>query len=157
MATPMRSSVPGFKAALLARLKADPAITGSDLIVSWGNPFPDTETSELVAIGSVTNRKLEFVAGMSQANETYDLEVLTSIVGAIVNDMEPREVRAYALSDAIAESIRTWNLAGGPLATGDGWQVNICEPTDSHDQDALVTGGNREASVMQTFHVTARV
>jgi hypothetical protein len=153
----MRSSVPGFKAALLARLGADPNITGPDLMVTWGNPYPLSESGELVVVGNVANRKKAFVAGMTAANETYDLEVLVSVVGAVANDTPAREARAYALADAVDESIRTWNLSGGPLASGDGWQVSSCLPADSHEQDALLSGASREASVMQTYSVMARL
>lgn len=152
----MRSSVPPFKAGFLARLQADPGITGDDLIVAWGNPYPVRDTGELVIIGSTTGRKLDYTAGMTRANESYDIEVLISVTGPPQNPMDEREQRAYALADAVCESVRSWTAAGGPLVSGDWGQVNIVEVSESHDQDALLSSV-REASVMLTVHVTARI
>ena len=156
----MQSSVPAFKEALLARLKADPDITGRDLMVTWGDPFPLRASGELVVIANVTDRKLAPTAGYTKFNETYSVMVYVSVSGAPQNDMDKRTERAYALADAVTENIRAWNMAG-PLAEGDFGQVNICTLTDSHDEDALVVDAKgksgREQSVMLTFSVTARV
>ena len=153
----MRSSVPYFKTALLARLKAATALQGPDILVSWGNPYPDDAPGQLVAVGSAHDRSREFVAGMSQARETYAVDVLVSVVDAPENPIADREVRAYELADAVDESVRAWNLMGGPLVSGDWGQVSAAVPGESSDGDALITGSERESLIKLTLNVTARV
>lgn len=155
----MKSSVPAFKAALLARLQADPDITGTDLTVSWGDPYPDRAGAEAIFIGQTTNRALDFTCALSQANETYEVEVRVSVTGS---HLEPAPwARAYELADAVAESARSWNQdTVSPLPTGAWGSVNVVMPGASTDDESLISDGkttSREAGVTLTLHVTARI
>lgn len=156
----LKSSVPYFKRALLARIKANPNVTGQQLVVSWGNPYPLTMGRELVVIGNTENRQRTYTAGLHQARETYDIDVLVSIAEHPLNDMDARETKAYEIADAIEGDLVAWNLSAAPLVAGDFGTVDICLVTLSADTDSLDSVDAidvREGTVTLKLSVTARL
>lgn len=144
----MQSSVPSFKAALLARLQADAGL--ADVGVSWGNPHPKRMGKEVVIIGNATGTGRQFLAGMTAALEKYNLEILISVVGPAQSSQQTLLTRAYALFDVVENSVLAWKDTG--YAAG-AIVVLIDSP---HDQEA-VTEDVREASVVFNLQVTAGI
>lgn len=150
------STVPAFKAALLARLQgdstltADSTATGGKLTIAWGDPHPERAESGLVAIGATSSRTVEYTASMTQANERYEVSVLVSVIDRVNNSREALWTRAYALADAVTESLRAWN------ATGLDGVVERAWVTGSSDDEA-VDAAIREASITLTVSVLGRM
>lgn len=147
----MPSSVPGFKAAIEMRWKAVAKSLDPNILVSWGNPHPDKMPARIVILDDTKNHALQFVAAMTQANETYDVSCYISVTGRVQNSRQGLWDSAYALYFALVTDIIAWNQAGGFPAG-----VNVVVPVQSHDQDAL-TSDIREASIMFDLAVTARI
>lgn len=144
----MQSSIPGVKSALVTRLQA---VTGLAAVqVSYGNPYPDVEEREAVFLGKVTRQPLDFMAAMTQANETYSLDVLVSIIVSSLSPCEDAEARAYAVADLVTASVLSWQLEGY------GGHAVIVLPGGSTSEES-VDGDVREVSVLLTFDVTARI
>jgi len=141
----MTSTIPAFKTALAARLK--PAIAAL-AEVYYGLADPNKMGSKVLLIGPAKNRTLEFVAGMSQANESYDVEIIASVVGPVQESFETLVALAYGVIDATISNILAWDA----LPSG----VNNVIPSESEDDEA-VGDGFREAYVKQTLHVQARI
>lgn len=157
----MKSSVPGFKAALIARLQANTAIAadgaanGGDLEVILGNPQPETAPKSIIVIGDMSNHKYDYVCAMTQANESYDVEAIVSLVDSTANDKQALVDRAYGLADMVHADMLAWSDAG--FLDGSGKKAaDIVLPEITSDQE--FTGADaREFAVTLTLHVTARV
>lgn len=141
------STVPAFKRALKALIEGLSVVTDNDL-VTIGHPTTK-QPAKLIVVGDTSNRVLRYVAGMTQANETYDVEVLVSVVGSVKDDHDTIADRAYVISDAVEEAVRIWTLDGC------GGVVNTCLPNPSKDEEA-VDGSVREVSVTMQFSVAGR-
>jgi len=139
----MTSTVPAFKTALASRLRA-----ALSCAVYYGDPAPDKMADRAVMIGGAKREPLEWVCGMSQANEVYDLDVAVSILGPEQETHETLLALAYGINADIVTSVLGW----GSLPAG----VNQVIPAASEDFED-VDGGWREAGVVQTFHVIARI
>lgn len=144
----MTSSVPSFKTALKSRLAT--ALTPAK--VSYGAGNPDALGKRAVIVGPAKNRVLEHVCGMTIAgapiNETYDVDVIVSVIGPEQESHEALSLIAYGLVDGIVTSVLSW----APLPTG----INAVVPVESEDGENSGDGW-REAFVAQTLHVTARI
>jgi hypothetical protein len=132
----MQSHVPAVKTALKDRLKAT---LGTTAEVYYGSGDPGKMGSRAVLIGPVKNRKTDFTCGMTQANESFDIEVMTSVVGPLQDSFEALVKVAY--------DILAWDYSAA---------ANTIVPADSSDDEA-VGDGFREAVVKQTLHVMARI
>ena len=92
----MASSVPAFKTALKSRL-ATALTTASTVTYGAGNP--DALGKRAVIVGPAKNRVLEHVCGMTIAgapiNETYDVDVIVSVVGPEQESHEALSLIAY--------------------------------------------------------------
>jgi hypothetical protein len=142
----MTSTVPAFKAALLARLTT--ALAGVSE-VHWGDD-PDKQGQKVVLIGPVSNRELQFVAAMTQANETYDLDLIVSVVAPLQESYSVLVDAAYAIADAVIDSVLSWR------ETSYGGVVDIVMPGQASDSEST-DGDWHEAAVALSLHVTARV
>jgi hypothetical protein len=144
----MASSVPAFKTALKSRLTA----TLKTAQVSYGAGNPDALGKQAIIVGPAKNRVLEHVCGMgisgAPINETYDVDVIVSVIGPEQETHEALSLIAYGLVDGIVSSVLSWN----PLPSG----VDIVVPVESEDGENSGEGW-REAFVTQTLHVTARI
>jgi fumarylacetoacetate (FAA) hydrolase family protein len=140
----MQSHVPAVKTALKDRLKAT---LGTTAEVYYGSGDPGKMGSRAVLIGPVKNRKTDFTCGMTQANESFDIEVMTSVVGPLQDSFEALVKVAYDINDAIVTDILAWDYSAA---------ANTIVPADSSDDEA-VGDGFREAVVKQTLHVMARI
>lgn len=157
----MKSSVPAFKAALVARLQADASIlvdaaaNGGDMAVCLGNPHPYQAPKTVIVVGPMSAHKYEYVAAMTQANETYDIEVYVSLVDAAANDKQTLVDRTYSLADMVHASVLAWDTGDFHNAEG----VKVADdviPEITSDQD--FSGDDaREFAVTLTLHVIARV
>lgn len=153
----MNSSVPAFMAALITRLEADPKIDTSKVKVSWGNPNPANWPRTVVIFGPVTNRKREYVAARTQANETYDVAVRINRTGPPQN-LNPVNMGAvYDLEDIVRESLRLWTNGDAPMVSGSWGTANIADDSlEFHDEEGVDETG-RDASTIGSFSVTARL
>lgn len=149
----MKSSVPTFKAALLARLKT----ALNPLQVVWGNPDPVPMQDKIVSIGATKGRKLDYIAAMTQANESYEVEVLVSVQGSALRSTEAMAEEAWAIASMVETSVLEW------AAIGYDGVVNIAVPSEAVDEETIVldpTPGKtptREVSVTLTLSVLARI
>jgi hypothetical protein len=141
----MTSTVPAFKSALKTRLASSLASLAE---VYYGAASPNKMGAKVLLIGPAKNRTLEFVAGMSQANESYDVEVIASVIGPVQETHEALAALAYGIIDGTISSVLSW----AALPSG----VNNIIPGESEDEEA-VGDGFREAYVKQTLHVQARI
>lgn len=145
----MTSSIPAFKAALLARLIADESLDGVGL--SRGNPYPSRASDEAVFIGSATAQPLDYMGAMTSANEVYSVDVLVSVIGSSQTAYADLEDRAHAIADVVRASVHSWRLEG----FGDTGALMV-SPGELRDEENLDDSG-REASVTLSIDVTARV
>lgn len=145
----MASSIPAVKAALLARLKADTALSGVQ--VTWGHPHPEAMESELVTIGDVTRRSLAYTAALTQATEDYEFGVLVSCEVSAETSVAGVAPRVWELVDAVIANIVAWNAAG----YGDTGAVAIL-PGEATEAE-MVDGSAREVSVTLSVEVKARI
>lgn len=147
----MSSSIPSFKAALLARLQADAGFAGVQ--VSWGHPYPSRLQDELIIIGNAGNERQEPVGFPTNAKEEeYSVAMLVSVTGPSRTPQQTLEERAFVLAAVIETSITAWKatafdaVVAWALAGGMSAKEVISED-----------GGTREASVSFAISVTARI
>ena len=155
-------SVPYLKEALVERLQADPALIGPALLICNGNPYPAADAPELVYIADVDDGNSEDVAAMTQADESYLVEVHCSVVTSPRNPPAPFLRRAYDLAAAVRESMRQWTIAPGPLLSGDWGHVEAIRFRGWHDRSTVNHSAgedpvSRECAVIMRFAVTDRL
>jgi hypothetical protein len=159
----IQSSAPLFKAALKARLEGIQTLSSFGTLISRGHPYPKAWSGDLVIIGRVSNRRRTWVASMTQCNEEYDVEVLVNAAGSAQDPYAGFEERAYAMADAIEESLIAWTReSGGQLVSGTWGHVMTAIPGVSEDQEGIDDDQRgapraRDATVSLTVHVTARL
>lgn len=125
---PSTSTIPAFKAALLARLQADTALGAASppVQVVWGHPYPRQPESELVMIGranSQSDEGAEYPAGQRAAGlgrlsreERYTVEVTVSVLRkARDTSYQVIETRAYQLAAAVESSLKAWAAQPTPF------------------------------------------
>lgn len=148
----MRSAVPAFKKALLERLEKTKAL--AEVTVSWGNPYPDDAGDEVIIIGNTTGKGKGHVAGLSQANEVFSVDIIISVVGSAQTGLKELVERAYELAEAVDDSVIDW--AKEPVKYGG--VVTMVVPGLWSDGEAVTDDGDwREASVITQLDVTARI
>jgi hypothetical protein len=114
---PTTSTIPAFKAALTARLAADPALAAVQ--VSEVDPFPDRAAEEMVVVSrALPNDALRdstFGGGQTSAamgrrgrEERYVVEVLCRVLRSIQVPAPETENRAYALCAVVESSVMAW-------------------------------------------------
>jgi hypothetical protein len=159
------SSVPGTKAELVERWSgltlegvASTRFTGltavtahDDILVSWGNPYPDNMPAVMLIIDDAKNHQLVPVAGLTQLQETYDISCYISVADHPRNARLTMWQRAYDLLSAVMTDIFRMNLESDMPS-----QVDIILPRPSHDSDAI-SADERENSIMFDLSVTARL
>ncbi|MEI6724605.1 MAG: hypothetical protein WCN81_00105 [Actinomycetes bacterium] len=147
----MQSSVPAFKLAFTARIAA--VITGPHALAYWGNPLPKGLPKEAALVGPTKSRDLVWRGGMTQANETYEIEVVVSVLGPIQKSQEELLTRAYALNDLIISDV-----IGAWKALDYGGVVDIVLPGSATDAELIDDAGkDREARITQSYSVTAKI
>lgn len=137
------STIPAFKTALKVLL--DAAISTAEVYYGTGDPEQMAESA--VIIGPARSDPLAFTCGMTQANETYDIDVISSVARSSVEPYETLVEEAYALNDQVVAAVLGWDT----LPTG----VNNVIPAESDDTEN-VGDGWREAAVKQRIRVTGR-
>lgn len=145
----MTSSIPAFKAALLARLDA---ATATDVQVTWGSPHPAPMQPKFAWIGGTRERTIQYVAGMAAANERYLVDITITVAGSAQQPQSDLLTAAYVIDDAMRTSLLTWK------GTDYDGVVDYVVPGPGEDAEALTeTGAEREASVKLTVEVMARI
>ncbi len=156
------SSVPYFKAALIDRLQATPALATGKTTISRGLPYPKSWGSEAVIVGGMSNYQQRLVAGLTQRREEYDVEIAIDASGSAQDPYEDFEVRAYQLAAAVETSLTQWTRTGEPLVSGDWGYVAAALPEyvsdeEGIDQEEGKAPRGRSAAVRMRVHVTAVV
>ncbi len=147
----MASSIPAFLAALKARLAADATITAASAQVTLGNPAPAAPQAKVVGIGGdVADRRLDYIAAMTQANESYVVDVVAIVEVSVHDTPDGLLTAAYALIDAIEASVLAWSKAGcGGTAS------SVAPVGGSHSMST--DGTVRDLIVVVRLQVTARI
>lgn len=159
----IRSSAPKFKSALQTRLEAIAGLGRGTTLISRGHPYPKGWAGHTIIIGQVLNRRRQWVAAMTQCNEEYDVEILISAGGSAQDPYSGFEDQAYALADAVEDSLISWTReGGGELVTGAWGQVLTAIPGEAGDQEGIEGEENRapksrESVVSLMVHVAARL
>lgn len=146
------SSIPRFKAALLSRLQALPALAGVQ--VSWGHPTPARLEAELVMIGKATADHEPEGLGTDAREERYRLDITVSVAGPGRTSHRTLEERAFVLAGAVESSIVAWRTEANPFGGTVSWAV----PDGLSTGEAVSeSGDSREASVLLTLACVARI
>ncbi len=144
----MASTISRFKAALLARLQADPGL--ASIQASWGNPHPARLADELIVIDVATARQTPGSMGTRRQDERYTLDIIISVSGPARITQQALEERAFTLSTVIEISIINWRESGLPL------DILWAQVEGITSGEAFTTQGDtREASVVLSLAVIA--
>ncbi|MBT9154751.1 MAG: hypothetical protein DDT39_01430 [Firmicutes bacterium] len=145
----MSSTVPRFKAALLARLQANTSLAG--IQISWGNPHPARLADELIIIDAATALQTLGSLGTRERDERYRLDIIVSVSGPARATQQSLEERAFALAAIIEKSVIDWRESG--LPQGVLWvQVEGISSGEAFTPQ----GDTREASAMLAVAAIAR-
>ncbi|MGE0025702.1 MAG: hypothetical protein AB7O78_01685 [Thermoleophilia bacterium] len=144
------SSIPAFKAALLARLQADAAL--ADVLVTWGYPHSTKPGSEWVNLGATTGIQATAAVGQKRREETYDQTVTVSCTSALKNEQQALSERAFAIAAAVEDSLRTWSMTP-PFFDG---VVRVALVTGM-DLDEYVSNEEREARITLRISCAQRI
>lgn len=148
----MPSTIPSFKAALLARLQANAGLAAAQ--ISWGNPYPARMADELIIIGNATAGQNPVGLGSNAKEEQYELEILVSIAGSARTSQQTLEERAFTLAGVIETSIINWRTEASPFGGVVSWAL---VDSMSSGEGISQSGDTREASVSIKLSVTARI
>ena len=160
----MSSTIPAFKAALLARLEQIPASTwgGDQPTVARHDTQPDEPGPLIVLIKGATPGDPtggNYGSGQQTASfgrlgreERYVVEVDTIAVGAATATAPEVEQQAYALAAVIEDSVRAWAHETPSF----GGVVRWCLVTGLGDEAYRAPGG-RAARVTIDLAVAARI
>lgn len=160
---PTTSTIPTFKAALLARLAADAALTASQVQVSRVDPFPNEAAPEMVVVSRAMPtdalRDSSFGGGQSSAaigrrsrEERYVVEVLCRVLRSIQVSAPEVEDRAYALCAVVEQSVMAWAGESPPFG-GLVRLAVVVRTEDWHGNDDQ----RREARVTVGIGVSVRI
>ena len=148
----MATTIITILAALETRFEA---ISGlSDVQVSVGNPYSERLREDLVIIGDVDETEAFAGLGADAREETYEIDILVSVVrpGRLTHLVMLQ--RAFVISDLIEDSIIAWRTESPVFDGICGW-MGINGKSTGH---ALMPDGKeREASVILRLGVRARI
>lgn len=146
------SSIPRFKAALLSRLQALPALAGVQ--VSWGHPLPARLEGELVLIGDVASDADPVALGTGAREERYRLELTISVAGTSRMPHRTYEERAFVLAGVVESSIVAWRTEANPFAGAVAWAI----PSVSAVSEGVSASGDaRESKLLMIISCVARI
>ena len=111
------STIPAFKAALLARLQADAGLSGVQ--ITYGHPYPLQPADEMVFLGNSVGANPTLAtnapAGQSSAaigqyrrEERYTLDVFASVHKHNREIQKTVTERAFAIAGVVETSLRVW-------------------------------------------------
>ena len=156
------TSVPHFKAALIARLVATPALASGKVTISRGHPYPKRWANESVLVGGMSGYQQSPACALTQRREHYDVEITANVEGSAQDPYEDFETRAYALAAEVETSLTEWTRASDHLCEGDWGHVAAAVPDYVSDQEGIdqeegQAPRGRDATVHMVVHVTAVV
>ena len=148
----MASTIITTLAALETRFKAIDGL--SAVQVDVGNPFSERLRQDLVIIGDVEESEAFAGIGADGREETYEIEILVSIVRPARLTHLVMLQRAFVISDLIEDSIIAWRTESPVFDGICGWMGINGKSTGG----ALTPDGKeREASVILRLGVRARI
>jgi hypothetical protein len=100
------STIPGFKAALLARLQADTDLDGVQ--ITYGLPYPRAADKDWVWVADARAEQSNIAMGTRRRDERWNQEILVSCVRTDRNDQQTLTERAFEIADVIGDSLRDW-------------------------------------------------
>lgn len=99
------STIPAFKAALLAALQQRTGLHGVE--VSWGYPF-NSQSREWLFLGNVSGDQTAAALGRQRREESYDLEVIIAVLKpGSRGDIRARTERAFEIAAEVEDQLRT--------------------------------------------------
>lgn len=136
------STIPAFKAALLARLQADSGL--ADVDVTYGLPFPRKPEGEWVWLGGVPDSSQETAAmGQRRREETWVQEVVVSCVRPVRESQQELTERAFVIAGVVETSLRTWSASppyfGGVVREALVIGTSLEEFADAEEREARIT------------------
>lgn len=145
------STVPALKAALLARLQADPDLTG--VTVAWGLPFGNLPR-ELVLLGNATvtapdSMPGHMAMGLGERQEAYVLEIKVMVARAA--EQQAVTERAFVISQAVEQNLRDWAPDFGGVVS---WAVAT---GSTLEEFVNPNGSEREADVTLNVACSAEI
>lgn len=165
------STAPAVKAALVDRLRADAALAGVQ--ISHGHPYPDRLEREVVIVGRVTAQSRvgdryqgghtpRALGSAGAREERYSIELVLNTSGAARDRYPDLEARAYAIADAIDESVRAWRSTTPAAYDGVARWVLVASVEDREGlsipgRDTEPPEGGRECVVRVELNVAAGV
>lgn len=139
------STIPAFKAALVARLEADAGLAGVQ--VCYGPPGQRALEREAVLVlgtrpddptGGGGGQRTAAM-GQHRREERYVVEVVVSVLRKARDDQQGTTERAFELAAAVEDSIRAWEDGSKPvrwaLVTG----VSLREHANQDEREAEVS------------------
>jgi hypothetical protein len=171
------SSIPTFKAAFVARLKADTSLGAAvpAVQVSYGLPAMGQRglLRELVIVGDSRADDLSHASspyggggqhaatlGALQRQEDYIVEVFIRVIGPGTDGQQACTERAFAITAAIENSLRVWSTnAGGPWSgiTISGGQFFWAQVANTNHSEGINQSGDHECLVEMAVTCSARI
>ena len=141
------SSAPTVKAWLLTQLQARPGLAGVQVV--WDDPEVEEER-ELIRLGDITSQENWVALPAIRRAETYEIDVMVSVVNASLDDPQVTATRALALLDEVAQLLRAdVRLANQvQVAALTRWKLSSLKNSEK---------GWREASVEAVIEVKNRI
>ena len=146
--TPLSSSIPAVKAALVARLSARPALAGK---VTWGIPR-DTPRREWVVVSDVEGDQAPVTVGrgsLSRREERYRVLVVVSVIRSSVELPQTVTERLFELVAEVEDEVRQNPTLGLDPGT-DGLYLAQITKTDLTES----VGDGSERQSVATVHVS---
>ncbi len=146
--TPLTSSVPAVKGALVDRLNARAELSGK---VTWGVPR-ETPRMEWIVVGEVEGDQSAVSVGrssQSRREERYRVLVVVSVIRSNVEHPRTVAERAYALAAEVEDEVRQNPTLGLDPGT-DG--LYLAQVTKTDLTESVGDGSQRQAVV--TLHVS---
>lgn len=106
------SSIPAFKAALLAALQARSNLKGVQ--VTYGGPWPFPEP-EWIWLAGVTGNQAAAAVGNQRREERYQLSILIRVTQTGNESAQPTTERCFALFNEIEQTLRADATVGGAV------------------------------------------
>ena len=141
------SSAPTIKAWLLTQLQARAGLAGVQVV--WDDP-EEEEERELIRLGDITSEEEWVALPAIRRAETYEIDVMISVISASLDDPQVTATRALALLDEISQLLRAdVRLANQvQVAALTRWKLSSARNSEK---------GWREASIEAAIQVKNRI
>lgn len=145
------STIPAFKADLVARLQADGGLSGVNVV--YGPPQPSVLAGdEWVGVGNVSTNQIAAALGQLRREEVYTVDVVVLVQGRDRNSHQTLTERAYTIAGVVETSVRTWTS----IFADNGAILAEIVGLDLEEGEAVAAAG-RASQVTVRVQVTARI